>query len=120
MKTVAVIPAGGAGTRLWPRSRRSTPKHTLPLGSGGRALLRDKYDRIRGLADDIYVVTELGQRQIQCFKDQNLLRRIREMIVSTNHVGYLHQRIVNDDGALFDAADTKDRNLRLIDQRHTV
>jgi mannose-1-phosphate guanylyltransferase len=64
LKTVAVIPAGGAGTRLWPRSRRSTPKHTLPLGSGGRALLRDTYDRIRGLADDVFVVTELGQRQI--------------------------------------------------------
>ncbi len=64
MKTVAVIPAGGAGTRLWPRSRRSRPKHTLPLGSGGRSLLRDTYDRIRGLADDVFVVTEQGQREI--------------------------------------------------------
>jgi len=63
-KTFAVIPAGGAGTRLWPRSRRSTPKHTLPLGSGGRPLLRDTYDRLRGLADDIFVVTESGQRDI--------------------------------------------------------
>ena len=62
--TVAVIPAGGAGTRLWPRSRRSTPKHALPLGGGGRALLRDTYDRVRGLAAEIYVVTELGQRKI--------------------------------------------------------
>jgi mannose-1-phosphate guanylyltransferase len=64
LKTVAVIPAGGAGTRLWPRSRRSTPKHTLPLGSGGRALLRDTYERIRGLADAVFVVTELRQREI--------------------------------------------------------
>ena len=63
-RTVAVIPAGGAGTRLWPRSRRSTPKHTLPLGGGGRSLLRDTYDRIRGLSDDVYVVTELRQREI--------------------------------------------------------
>ena len=63
-KTVAVIPAGGAGTRLWPRSRRSTPKHTLPLGGGGRSLLRDTYDRVRGLSDDVYVVTELRQREI--------------------------------------------------------
>jgi len=63
-RTVAVIPAGGAGTRLWPRSRRSTPKHTLPLGGGGRSLLRDTYDRVHGLADDVYVVTELGQRGI--------------------------------------------------------
>lgn len=63
-RTVAVIPAGGAGTRLWPRSRRSTPKHALPLGGGGRPLLRDTYDRVRGLADEVYVVTELGQRAI--------------------------------------------------------
>lgn len=63
-KTVAVIPAGGAGTRLWPRSRRSTPKHTLPLGGRGRPLLRDTYDRLKPLADEIYVVTEARQREI--------------------------------------------------------
>lgn len=49
---------------MWPRSRRSTPKHTLPLGSGGRSLLRDTYERIRGLADDVFVVTELRQQEI--------------------------------------------------------
>ncbi|MFI4972543.1 MAG: sugar phosphate nucleotidyltransferase, partial [Hyphomicrobiales bacterium] len=53
-RTVAVIPAGGAGTRLWPRSRRSTPKHALPLGGGGRPLLRDTYDRVCGLADEVF------------------------------------------------------------------
>ncbi|HYL08498.1 MAG TPA: sugar phosphate nucleotidyltransferase [Candidatus Udaeobacter sp.] len=63
-EAVAVIPAGGAGTRLWPRSRRSKPKHTLPLGGGGRSLLRDTYDRLRPLAREIYVVTELAQRDI--------------------------------------------------------
>jgi mannose-1-phosphate guanylyltransferase len=63
-RTVAVIPAGGAGTRLWPRSRRSTPKHALPLGGGGRPLLRDTYDRLKPLADEIYVVTEARQRDI--------------------------------------------------------
>lgn len=63
-RTVAVIPAGGAGTRLWPRSRRSTPKHALPLGGGGRPLLRDTYDRLKPLADEIYVVTEAQQRGI--------------------------------------------------------
>src|SRR5258708_6037030 len=60
----AVIPAGGAGTRLWPRARRRTPKHTLPLASGGRSLLRDTYDRVRGLVDEVFVVTELTQREI--------------------------------------------------------
>jgi len=63
-RTLAVIPAGGAGTRLWPRSRASTPKHVLPLGEGGRPLLRDTYERLRGLADEIFVVSEADQREI--------------------------------------------------------
>ena len=59
-----VIPAGGAGTRLWPRSRRSTPKHVLPLGGTGRPLLRDTYDRASRLASEVFVLTETGQRDI--------------------------------------------------------
>ena len=63
-RTIAVIPAGGAGTRLWPRSRRSTPKHALPLGGGGRPLLRDAYERAVAVADEVFVLTEEGQRGI--------------------------------------------------------
>jgi mannose-1-phosphate guanylyltransferase len=59
-----VIPAGGAGTRLWPRSRRSTPKHVLPLGARGRPLLRETYDRASKLAGEVFVLTEVGQREI--------------------------------------------------------
>jgi mannose-1-phosphate guanylyltransferase len=63
-KAIAVIPAGGAGTRLWPRSRRSTPKHVLPLGESGRPLLRETYDRASKLASEVFVLTETGQRGI--------------------------------------------------------
>ncbi|MDQ6879042.1 MAG: sugar phosphate nucleotidyltransferase [Candidatus Dormibacteraeota bacterium] len=63
-KVLAVIPAGGAGTRLWPRSRRSTPKHVLPLGEGGMPLLRETYDRASKLASEVFVLTEVGQRAI--------------------------------------------------------
>ena len=63
-KTVAVIPAGGAGTRLWPRSRRLTPKHVLPLGESGRPLLRETYDRASKMASEVFVLTEAGQREI--------------------------------------------------------
>lgn len=59
-----MIPAGGAGTRLWPRSRRSTPKHVLPLGGSGRPLLRETYDRASRLASEVFVLTETGQRDI--------------------------------------------------------
>jgi mannose-1-phosphate guanylyltransferase/mannose-6-phosphate isomerase len=63
-RTVAVIPAGGAGTRLWPRSRTSTPKHVLPLGEHGQPLLRATFDRATSLADEVFVLTEVRQRPI--------------------------------------------------------
>ncbi|TMF28776.1 MAG: hypothetical protein E6I30_14290, partial [Chloroflexi bacterium] len=62
--TIAVIPAGGAGTRLWPRSRSARPKHVLPLGDRGRPLLRATYDRARAVADEVFVLTEVRQREI--------------------------------------------------------
>jgi mannose-1-phosphate guanylyltransferase len=52
------------GTRLWPRSRSSTPKHVLPLGDRGRPLLRATYDRARSLADEVFILTEQRQRPI--------------------------------------------------------
>ncbi len=63
-RTLVVIPAGGAGTRLWPRSRRSTPKHVLPLGGRGRPLLRETYQRARAITDEVFVLTEVRQREI--------------------------------------------------------
>ena len=41
----ALILSGGAGTRLWPLSRRSRPKQFLDL-TGERSLLQDTVDRI--------------------------------------------------------------------------
>ena len=63
-RSVAVIPAGGAGTRLWPRSRASRPKHVLPLAEHRRPLLRATYDRARSVADEVYVLTEVRQREL--------------------------------------------------------
>ncbi|AWB91213.1 mannose-1-phosphate guanylyltransferase [Aeromicrobium chenweiae] len=55
----AVIPAGGAGTRLWPLSRASHPKFLLDLDGSGRSLLQHTWDRLRELipAERIHVVT---------------------------------------------------------------
>ncbi len=54
----AVIPAGGAGTRLWPLSRSSSPKFLHDLTGEGRTLLQATWDRLETLCDDrIMVVT---------------------------------------------------------------
>lgn len=53
----AVVPAGGAGTRLWPLSRAGHPKFLLDLTGSGRSLIQQTWDRLRPLADSLVVVT---------------------------------------------------------------
>ncbi|MDQ1289332.1 MAG: mannose-phosphate guanylyltransferase [Actinomycetota bacterium] len=53
----AVVPAGGAGTRLWPLSRAAHPKFLLDLTGNGRSLLQQTWDRLYPLADGVVVVT---------------------------------------------------------------
>lgn len=52
----AVIPAGGAGTRLWPLSRSSAPKFLHDLRGEGRTLLQETRDRLAPLVDDRVIV----------------------------------------------------------------
>ena len=60
----AVIPAGGAGTRLWPLSRSSSPKFLRDLTGTGRSLLQATYDRLAPLVDDRFlVVTGAAHRE---------------------------------------------------------
>lgn len=59
----AVIPAGGAGTRLWPLSRQGAPKFLHDLTGGGRTLIQATYDRLAPLAADrILVITGRAHR----------------------------------------------------------
>ncbi len=59
----AVIPAGGAGTRLWPLSRRASPKFLHDLTGSGRTLLQGTVDRLGPLvADRVLVVTGAAHR----------------------------------------------------------
>lgn len=57
----AVIMAGGAGTRLWPLSRRERPKQLLRLFDG-RSLLRIARERLAKLFEpaNIWVITSAG------------------------------------------------------------
>src|SRR5688572_1488579 len=52
----AVVPAGGAGTRLWPLSRARHPKFLLDLTGSGRSLLQATVDRLEPLTGDRVVV----------------------------------------------------------------
>ncbi len=52
----AVVPAGGAGTRLWPLSRQDAPKFLLDLTGAGRTLLQQTVDRLVPLCDHRVVV----------------------------------------------------------------
>ncbi len=54
----AVIMAGGGGTRLWPLSRKASPKQMLRL-FGGKSLFEIALERLEGIfsIEQIYVVT---------------------------------------------------------------
>ena len=55
----AAILAGGVGTRLWPRSRRTQPKQFSDITGSGRTMIQATVDRLDGLVapTDTYVVT---------------------------------------------------------------
>ena len=52
----AVIPAGGAGTRLWPLSRSASPKFLHDLTGSGHSLLQQTWARLAPLAEDRFLV----------------------------------------------------------------
>jgi mannose-1-phosphate guanylyltransferase len=59
----AVVPAGGAGTRLWPLSRSASPKFLHDLTGSGRTLLQTTYDRLAPLVGErLLVVTGVAHR----------------------------------------------------------
>jgi mannose-1-phosphate guanylyltransferase len=65
----AIVMAGGSGTRLWPLSRRRTPKQLLNL-TGETSLLQQTVARLAPLLDpaDIYVIT--SQAHVRASREQ--------------------------------------------------
>ncbi|WP_026406306.1 mannose-1-phosphate guanylyltransferase [Actinomyces gerencseriae] len=64
----AIIPAGGAGTRLWPLSRRRRPKFLLDLTGAGRTLIQGTVARLEPVAATTTVVT--GAAHVAAVADQ--------------------------------------------------
>jgi mannose-1-phosphate guanylyltransferase/mannose-6-phosphate isomerase len=63
---IAIVMAGGGGTRLWPASTELRPKQLVDptLAPTGRSLLQATFERVRHLVqpDDVWVVTTALQR----------------------------------------------------------
>lgn len=57
----AVIVAGGQGTRLWPASRKSSPKQLTPF-AGGESLIQRTYKRVSKIIppERIYIETNMA------------------------------------------------------------
>lgn len=58
---IAVILAGGSGTRFWPLSRESHPKQLIHL-YGGKSMVEHTIDRMRGLVPEDKVLIVCGER----------------------------------------------------------
>ena len=76
---IAVIIAGGSGTRLWPLSTKDYPKHLLSL-TNDKSLLQNTVDRVQRLAknDHIFVITEASHskhviNQLEGLPKENIL-----------------------------------------------
>lgn len=75
----AIIPAGGAGTRLWPISRRNFPKFLTDLTNSGQSMLQETVQRLAPqAAERIVIVTgaahlPMVRQQLPQIAAENLL-----------------------------------------------
>lgn len=60
---VAVIMAGGEGTRFWPRSRQALPKQFLSF-DGNASLLRQTVERLKGFIRDEQILIITGAEHV--------------------------------------------------------
>jgi mannose-1-phosphate guanylyltransferase/mannose-6-phosphate isomerase len=69
MSVHPVIMCGGAGTRLWPASRPSTPKQFLAL-AGDRSMFQDTASRVMGVEDFAGLIVVGGARHERTIVEQ--------------------------------------------------
>ncbi|TCD61630.1 hypothetical protein EIP91_008154 [Steccherinum ochraceum] len=65
-----VIPAGGAGTRLWPLSREEHPKFLLDLTLKGRSLIQATWDRLLPLSSATRTTVVAGPAHVKSIHEQ--------------------------------------------------
>jgi len=67
-RIIAVIMAGGGGTRFWPRSRKSMPKQFLSFDGQG-SLLRQTVERLDGLVARERILVVTGAEHVELARD---------------------------------------------------
>jgi mannose-1-phosphate guanylyltransferase len=65
-----VIPAGGAGTRLWPLSRENHPKFLLDVTLQGRSLIQATWDRLLPLTCAERLTVVAGPSHVRSIQEQ--------------------------------------------------
>ncbi len=110
---IAVINAGGSGSRLWPLSTPEYPKHLLKIGNNGHTLMQMAYERVKDFADDVYVITEQGHAHHvtdqlpDLDKDHVIIEPARRgtascLLIALDHIGERH---ADDEPLVFMHAD---------------
>lgn len=67
-RIIAVIMAGGGGTRFWPRSRKSMPKQFLSFDGRG-SLLQQTVERLDGLVPHEHVLVVTGAEHVELARE---------------------------------------------------
>lgn len=77
MRICAVIMAGGAGERFWPKSRRVLPKQFLQIGNNNKTMIQLTVERILPFIDieNIFIVTNKKYKRLVSEQILNLPER---------------------------------------------
>lgn len=115
---ITIIIAGGSGTRLWPLSTPSIPKHLLTL-TDHETLVQQTYNRAKRISEKIYVVTEIShadilKEQLSELDDDAFIiepgrRNTASCVVAALH--HLQSRHSHDEPIVFLSADHFIRNI---------
>lgn len=77
---IALIMAGGNGSRFWPLSRKKRPKQLLKLNSKKKSLIEQTFERINSFIpkEQIFIATNKNYKsiikeKIDCLADENIL-----------------------------------------------
>lgn len=80
MKRTAVIMAGGAGTRFWPKGRKAFPKQFLSFTEDGKTMIQLTTERLLPMItyENMYIVTneeyiDLVKKQLPMIPTENIL-----------------------------------------------